>query len=247
MSEPLYMLSIELGMDGIMALGRRRKLPLRGTDTGYLVHMLLGELFGEKSPTPFAIREKRGRLLKVLGYSQSPVDTLRKHAELYSDPEVYSTCNWDSLWNKPMPVQWHSGQYFGFELRACPVVRMGSNSIKHRKGAEVDAFLQRCWVINDPVQPIDRSVVYREWLCSYLDRQGGAELVDFKLIAFMRQKLIRRSHGSNRKSHFIERPDATFRGIIKVRDGSAFRNLLGRGVGRHRAFGYGMMLLRSVR
>ena len=37
------------------------------------------------------------------------------------------------------------------------------------------------------------------------------------------------------------------RGILTITDAAAFSNLLARGVGRHRAYGYGMLLLRPAR
>ena len=39
-------------------------------------------------------------------------------------------------------------------------------------------------------------------------------------------------------------PDATLQGTLAVVDSGAFQALLARGVGRHRAFGFGMLLLR---
>ncbi|MEE8524028.1 MAG: type I-E CRISPR-associated protein Cas6/Cse3/CasE [Thermoanaerobaculia bacterium] len=41
-----------------------------------------------------------------------------------------------------------------------------------------------------------------------------------------------------------ERPDALLTGTLEVTDPDAFATLLARGVGRHRAFGFGMLLLR---
>ena len=35
-------------------------------------------------------------------------------------------------------------------------------------------------------------------------------------------------------------------GVLTITDGGAFASLLARGVGRHRAYGYGMMLLRPA-
>ncbi|MBN2586396.1 MAG: type I-E CRISPR-associated protein Cas6/Cse3/CasE [Candidatus Fermentibacteraceae bacterium] len=243
MTEKYYMVSIELALDEMVALAHRRRLPIRNTDTGYFVHVQLKELFGEQAPVPFAIRENHGRMLKILGYSRMDSKALRSVAESFSDPSVYRSCNWSSLADKPMPIEWKEGQLFGFELRACPVVRMDSSSDKHRKGAEVDVFLRECWENSDPVE---RGIVYRDWLASNLDRQGGAKLRDFSLTGFIRQKLMRRRHGSDRKSTFIERPDATIRGVLEVNESGAFTQLIERGIGRHRSFGFGMILLRPL-
>ncbi|OPL19201.1 MAG: CRISPR-associated protein Cse3 [Candidatus Aegiribacteria sp. MLS_C] len=246
MTDRLHMVSAELAMDSMLALARRRRLPLRETDTGYFVHIQLKELFGENAPEPFAVRENHGRMLRVLGYSSLDSTALKEQAEKYADPSVYASCDWRSLASKPMPADWIEGQQFGFELRACPVVRMALDSEKHRKGAEVDVFLRRCWEVADPGKRVERGEVYREWLASHLDRNGGAKLVDFRMTGFIRQKLLRRRHVSDRRSCSIERPDATFRGVLEVDDPESFAELMKRGIGRHRAFGFGMLLLKPL-
>ncbi|MBD3277150.1 MAG: type I-E CRISPR-associated protein Cas6/Cse3/CasE [Candidatus Aegiribacteria sp.] len=247
MADKLFMLNIELALDGMLELARRRKLPVRSTDTGYMVHVQLKELFGENAPSPFSVRANRGRMLRVLGYSSQNSVALAKQAKLYTEPSVYSTCNWENFVDKSMPDDWSRGQKLGFELRVCPVVRMGFRSDKHKKGAEVDAFLKRCWEIDDPEHPVKRGEVYRDWLAAHLEHQTGARLVNCQLRSFLLQKLLRRRHGSDRKTKLIKRPDATLRGVIEVENEEAFPRLLRNGIGRHRTFGYGMLLLRPVK
>jgi CRISPR system Cascade subunit CasE len=41
-------------------------------------------------------------------------------------------------------------------------------------------------------------------------------------------------------------PDASFTGVLTVRDPEAFGRLLARGIGRHRKFGFGMLCDRRV-
>jgi CRISPR system Cascade subunit CasE len=43
----------------------------------------------------------------------------------------------------------------------------------------------------------------------------------------------------------INRPEATFHGTFEIQDPTQFAAMLARGVGRHRAYGYGMVLLRA--
>jgi CRISPR system Cascade subunit CasE len=45
----------------------------------------------------------------------------------------------------------------------------------------------------------------------------------------------------------IERPNAVLEGTLTVGDPDAFARLLARGIGRHRAFGFGMLLLKPAR
>ena len=86
-----------------------------------------------------------------------------------------------------------------------------------------------------------REEVYREWLSVRLDRKGGAslDLEQTKLVSFQRTRAVRKLH-----TRHSEGPDAVLRGILTVTDPDAFAKLLADGVGRHRAYGYGMLLLR---
>lgn len=110
-----------------------------------------------------------------------------------------------------------------------------------QKPREVDAFLHQCWR-QGPKTLVDREDVYRQWLATELGRGGAARLPEARLVRFQRQRLARRDHAEARIAR-CERPDATFTGILEVTDVDAFAALLRRGLGRHRAFGFGMLLL----
>ena len=85
--------------------------------------------------------------------------------------------------------------------------------------------------------------MYTEWLSTQLDRSGGASLDTerTKLVSFQRIRAYRKRRGRH-----SEGPDALMRGVITISNSQAFAALLARGVGRHRAYGYGMLLLRPV-
>ena len=55
-----------------------------------------------------------------------------------------------------------------------------------------------------------------------------------------------RSHRKLRQRH-IEGPDAVMRGIFTITDPAKFAAMLKEGIGRHRSYGYGMLLLRPAR
>ena len=61
------------------------------------------------------------------------------------------------------------------------------------------------------------------------------------LASFQRTRAVRRLRGA-----YSEGPDALMRGTLEITDGSAFTKLLAGGIGRHRAYGYGMLLLRPA-
>ncbi len=190
-----------------------------------------------------------GRQVPVLGYTCVGEDELREHAATYADPARYAACAWDGLASKPMP-EISAGRRLGFELRACPVVRLaaelevaGKDGVPQRYevGQEVDSWVHRRFMAREP-EEVGREVAYADWLRERLG--GAAEVTIVRLDGFRRLKLVRRDHSSPRKARILERPDALLRGDLEVRDGAAFLQLLARGVGRHRAYGFGMVLLR---
>jgi len=50
-----------------------------------------------------------------------------------------------------------------------------------------------------------------------------------------------------RQSRLVGGPDVVLAGQLRVTDPQAFAQLLAKGVGRHRAFGFGLLLLRPTR
>lgn len=247
MSGELRMLRMRFDVAKLFELGKRQRLPLRDVDLGYLLHCELKELFGSESPEPFSVGEARGRHATVLAYSQRSRTDLEDHARTFADPAVHAACDFGvgCFEEKELPRVWRSGTRLGFEVRACPVVRMSSDGPRWRKGAEVDAFLARCW--KEEGKPVERSSVYHDWLARELERGGAARLMEFELRGFKREQVIRRDHAQKRTSHRAERPDALLAGVLEVADGEAFGALLARGIGRHRSFGFGMLLLRPPR
>jgi len=243
----VHMVSLRLDLPSLLAAGFARRLPQRSADTGYLTHCVLAELFGDLAPKPFAILDDRGRHVSVLGYAGTEATSLHERAQAYASPTVYSACRWDQLASKPMPARWPTASAVGFEARVCPTVRMDEESPLHRKGAEVDAFLAKCWAAGNAPGAVDREATYRDWFQRHLERAGGARAVEVRLTRFVLQGLVRRTQGPERKSALCERPDATLAGTLEITDSDAFMSMLRRGVGRHRAFGFGMLLLRPIR
>jgi CRISPR system Cascade subunit CasE len=88
--------------------------------------------------------------------------------------------------------------------------------------------------------PIDREEVYVQWLGRELGRGNASRLESARLTEFRREGMRRGDGGP------IERPNAVLEGRLAVQDPSGFDTLLRRGLGRHRAFGFGMLLLRPA-
>ncbi len=267
MSTPdFYMVQLGLDARGLVTLGKMLHLPLAQTDTNYLVHCALGELFGDDAPKPFFVdddprtvaetAEESGRHVRVLGYTSADGEALHEAAKLGASPTVYDVCNWDRVAAKPMPELFSEGTTLRFELRACPVVRKssaGSGEAQNGEtrswdaGEELDAFLSRAW--ENPDEDLSREDVYRDWLVRQCEIRGGAEVEggSVGMTRFSIERMTRRvsaNGNGERTAHTLKRPDVTLTGRLTVTDSDAFRDLLRRGLGRHKAFGYGMLKVR---
>lgn len=250
---PLQMIRAEIDLPSFHRwAGSRRMISRNVFDEGYAMHCLLTESFGERAPKPFRMMTPRGRtrgpsgdscLRRVLyGYGDAGADALQEASALYADPLQCAALQVDGLKSKPMPVSWRPGQRLGFEVLIRPTIRRSKRAASH-PGTEWDAFLWEAIQHPEGGMKRSRKEVYADWLEEQVRRRGAQLNVDeVHLRSFQRTRIIRR-----RGSRPIEGPDAVMSGVLTVTDGEKFARLLARGVGRHRAYGYGMLLLRPPR
>lgn len=219
-----------------------RLLPARGDeDLGYVLHALLAAAFGELAPKPFFLQREASRPAALLAYSVQEPDALRDHAAAFAEPDALAALGVDGLATKVMPERFAVGRRLGFTVRVRPTVRTDRDG-QRDKVREVDAFLAAVTGTEPDAGP-ERGAVYQDWLIQRL-RAGGVEPEEVSLDSFRLSDVLRRGQG--RALQTQRGPDASFTGVLRVADPEAFAALLGRGVGRHRAFGYGMMLLRPA-
>lgn len=160
----------------------------------------------------------------------------RRTGETHAESRLVPAVTIDT---KPMPLMWRVGRRLGFETRIRPIVRRSARS--GRAGGQRDAFQMETAEYSPGGMPRSRQVVYTDWLSRELDRRGGANLEAVELVSFRRTRSACQYGGRS-----SEGPDAIMRGSLTISDASAFSNVLARGVGRHRAYGYGMLLLRPA-
>ena len=238
MMQPLQMVRAEIGVREFHRwMGIRQ---LRDADHG--MHCLLVESFGgDLAPKPFRLILPRGGSRGCLyGYGRAGAEELRDAASAYADPLQCRALPASSIDSKPMPSEWPVGKRLGFEARVRPIVRR-TDKAECRPGKEWDAFQLEAIRYPKGEMPRSREEVYTDWLSRQLDGRGGAALESATLQLFQRTRAVRK-----RQSRYSEGPDALMRGVLTVTDGQAFAELLARGVGRHRAYGYGMLLLRPA-
>ena len=244
-SQALYLLHTQPDPQRLAAWAARHQLLDRQGDLGYALHALLHAAFGEHAPQPFRyLNAEQG----LLAYTSLGPAELAQCAAL-AEPDVAAalglgpTLHHTGLNARPFPTQWAHGHALGFEVRVRPIIRQA------KTGRERDAFLAA--VEKADGGELDRGTVYVQWLREYLARQGGAELVSANVSRYQLLGVTRKTQKSNtenqRSSHLVSGPDTILEGQLRVTDSQAFAHLLTRGVGRHRAFGFGLLLLRSAR
>lgn len=222
--------------------GSRQMMQRHAFDEGYAMHCFLAGVFGELAPKPFRLilPGKKGCRAGVLyGYCRDGATALREAAEQFADPLQARVLDGARLDSKEMPTTWNADKQIGFELLVRPTVRRARGG--RNAGAEMDAFQWEAERHPPGAMPRNREDVYTDWLSAQFQRQGGAELNSASLVSFPRTRAVRALRGRP-----FEGPSALMRGTLTVTDGEKFTGLLARGIGRHRAYGYGMLLLRPI-
>lgn len=217
-------------------------------DEGRALHHLLTELFGKRAIHPFrAFWAPDKRHLDVYGYSSCDAPSLVLIAQEVGLPDALAVCEVDKIRSKQMPNEWSVGRRLAFETRVRPVSRLKDDLPPFRSGAEIDTFLVEAMRrFPGPVTSgtgmlqagRTREEVYTDWLA---DRLGDSvELCSgTRLSRFERVRVAREGCSP-------EGPDAVLRGEFVIKDVAAFTKAVTNGVGRHKAYGYGMLLLRPA-
>lgn len=200
----------------------------------------------------------------LIGYAHASGDHLSTLAQV-CDEEYSSLFEAARLRSRPVPEHWPAGLRLRFDLEACPVRRrlekapFSTNSSRSKRssvrfsegGREVDAFQLDAARAEERGEPVPgREESYLRWLSERLrgapDRPTGADLLvdSVRVESYRSVRLLRRpSDGKRRTAKWLTRPEVRFSGHLRVTDSEAFTALLGRGVGRHCGFGFGMLLL----
>jgi CRISPR system Cascade subunit CasE len=236
----LHLVELPLNLADLHGWAAKRGLAKSLFDEGLALHHFLGEVFGPAVLQPFRLMvAPRATRATLYAYSAAPAETLAQTAMTLAAPSERALLALEHIRSLPRSADiWHTGQRLGFDLRLRPVVRLASplktDTEAFTKGAEIDAFLADT-LRND--QARTREEVYLDWLDTRLSPAAELERETTRLHKFQRQTVLR---GGRR----LDGPDATIHGTMTIKDPAGFSELLARGVGRHRTYGYGMVLLR---
>ena len=251
----LFLVSIPCDMRYLKLWGARRDLIAKGIfDEGFALHKLLSESFGARVLQPFRLFSSlRGRQGSIYAYCSSNASELQDLAQSFALPEVHKILDLNQVRSKKMPARLRDNRRLGFDIRVRPVRRSrlefnsetGTQSGRRSSRSEIDCYVWERIHSNSnsqrhtSSQELTRELVYRNWM---LERLGSAAILEgCSLHSFKRSTVVRG------KFSLTEGPDVVLHGTLSVQDSDRFKHLLKKGVGRHRAFGYGMLLLRPPR
>jgi CRISPR system Cascade subunit CasE len=241
---PLHLVRLEVDMRQLTAFAVAWAVD--DDDGGYAAHLALRRRFGAAGPQPFRVRPVGAGGPHLLGYTDDP-DALADAWALPPGDDLLGGVFPVAPACRRMPDIWRSGARYGFEVRVRPLVRYGGRvraqrasreDAWRRRAGEVDAFIAACEKAGGG--PVDREGVYRAWLARRMF--GAAELERAEMGMHRRVRTRRSSHGPL-GPRSVEGCEAAFQGTLAVTEPEAFSRLLARGVGRHAAFGFGMLLL----
>lgn len=225
----LYLLRIPVHVPRLLRFAADHGITYEDETLGYTLHSWLTAVFGPLAPKPFRYFERRH---EVLGYTAADAATLLAHAQAFATPQAWAALDTDGVASKPMPHTWRTGQRLRLEVLTCPVSRQGEE--------EKDLYLRALDRLGDAAPP--RAEVYRAWFMRQWE--GAAQLDHTELLGLTaRSRLVRRARNGGNRLRIVERPQALFSAEATIIDVGQFCALLARGIGRHRAFGFGMILL----
>lgn len=199
-------------------------------DHSLLAKTVLTESFGGPVLRPWRIIGKQGRQLTVLGYTQG-LDTggLRQRLA-HATPALQQALKVIGNASVLTPVE---GEMLRFQLRCVPLV-----SVTHsRRSRDAYSYARSRW---GTAAGIDRAAIYAAYV---RDRLAGADLEAFALDNFERVLMVRRQGSAWSTKRY---PKAELSGRLRVTDPAAFTQTLAAGLGRMRAYGFGMLRLEAV-
>lgn len=201
-------------------------------DLGYALHKLLAEMFGAIAPRPYRVKSREGLdHLTLYGYSPAPAPDLTRCIEEFAAPSQIGVIPPQTIESKPMPTLFDKGRRLGYEVHIRPMRRLNKN-------VQIDAAVSPIDDDGNPIYPNRKPAqAYAYWLGRRLEN-NGAKMESSKIMRLQRAWAIRTLRGKPNLG-----PAATMSGELTVIDSQTFAKAIARGIGRHKAYGYGMLML----
>jgi len=209
----------------------------RHSDPDRTAHCLVAESFGRRQmPKPFVIKTRltEGKLKgTLLAYTSLTAEELQGAAARHQKLAHSTVLDPATIKTVRVPEEWSEGQSINFEVRIRPTKRGSSRDTEHPK-AEQDVYL-------GAPENASRMETYCHWLSELMRRQGALQAVPYTMVvAQLAMRKVKRQNSSK----LTTGPDVTVVGTATIINPERMQSALSDGIGRHKGFGYGMLLLR---
>ena len=214
----------------------------RLNDPDLALHCLVYETFGrEAAPTPFRWQEQGtpglAQRANLLAYTNLTAEELRDAVARTQKKPLARIIAADDIATVATPDPWEAGTMLRFEVRVRPTRRQALGKGPEERMTERDRFL-------GAPEGSTRAQVYCDWVAEQIQREGAARVMPGSMA--MTRLAIRSGSRKTRQRPRFTGPDANIQGIMAVQKPEEFRDLLARGIGRHRSYGYGMLIVRRA-
>jgi CRISPR system Cascade subunit CasE len=200
-------------------------------DESLVLKTILWEGFSGSALRPWAIHSQRGPVTTIVGYTQFDASELNKRRAL-ALPSVQSAVGEAIV--APLPSL-SANERYRFSIRIVPTIRV--TKTEGRRYGERDAFLVKADAAGREAG-LKRDDVYRDYLG---ERLAGASIEASRVVQFRLRRLMRPK--KDRSVSPKTMPEAVIEGCLRVDDPAKLVEAISLGVGRQRAYGFGMLRL----
>lgn len=203
-------------------------------------HQLLWQLFPGQSERPFLFRQELERESRVEGQPRGlPLFYVLSTVQPEPVPSLLA-CE-----TKPFAPHLHTGQHLAFKLRANPVVARKEEGRQRSRRHDVLMDAKQASREEGEADPAAIQARMDEAARQWLGDGERAERHGYRLIAEPHVSGYRQ-HTYRRKGGEIRFSSVDFEGSLEVTDPERFQRTLAEGIGRSKAFGCGMWLVRKL-
>jgi CRISPR system Cascade subunit CasE len=248
MLAPYFLIRVSVDRAAMIRFARAMCIPGEDADQGYVVHAVLAATFDHGAerdtriaPKPFRIAGQKGgesNDLDVLGYANVDHPTLLERAHQCPNRLAAGVLDLERMTSTRIPSTLARGMRAGFSVHACPVRRV---KLSGQRRTEVDIALASAPTPAGAGGARNANEGYCDWLRRGVEKGEAAHLLTARVASSCQKKCVRRTGQAG--WHHMQLPEVHFTGTLEVRDGEAFAQRVRSGIGRHRSFGFGLLLL----
>jgi len=232
----LFLVKSHANIDFLRSWGLRHQLWRPKADFGYVIHGLLNILFRGFPPNSFYFDQVSGDLHFYTRFNKDHLDQhlARKNREACNGLGFLSSCRGYDVSDISLLIE--NNQKHSFQIQIPPIQHQSHT----RREMDVFSAAQG--------SRQERQDAYTTWIVNRLTNSGLCD-VQIDDVAIGQSKVLRKGARSltsrTRDEVIFDLSVATFTGSFVTPEKQCFLRTLLNGVGKHKAFGFGMLLIKS--